>query len=252
VVSRPDTASEPALNRIDRPGTTEQTWASWPGLQRLTVLRPAAWRSVVVVAAHPDDEVLGVGGTMAILAAAGIRLRLIAITDGAASHPGLRDDRGIGARVRESAAALDRLGAGRTEVVRLGLPDTGLADHEQELSDILAEQCAGFEVCLAPWEGDAHADHEAAGRAARRAGQQAGQTVLTYPVWMWHWAEPGDQRVPWHRACRIGLDADLTARKQAAIAAFTSQLTDRDAGADPVLPPGIVAHFTRRHEVLLR
>jgi LmbE family N-acetylglucosaminyl deacetylase len=54
-------------------------------------------------------------------------------------------------------------------VVRLRLPDTGLADHEQELSDILAEQCAGFEVCLAPWEGDAHADHEAAGRAARRA-----------------------------------------------------------------------------------
>ncbi len=252
MVSRPDTASEPALNRIDRPGTTEETWASWPGLQRLPVARPQAWRSVVVVAAHPDDEVLGVGGTMAILAAAGIRLRLIAITDGEASHPGADPEVIAQTRVRESAAALDRLGAGRTEVVRLGLPDTGLAGHEQELSDILAEQCAGFEVCLAPWEGDAHADHEAAGRAARRAGQQAGQTVLTYPVWMWHWAEPGDQRVPWHRARRIMLPSGLAARKQAAIAAFTSQLTDRDAGADPVLPPGIVAHFTRRHEVLLR
>jgi LmbE family N-acetylglucosaminyl deacetylase len=35
-------------------------------------------------------------------------------------------------------------------------------------------------MCLAPWEEDAHADHEAVGRAARRAGQQ----VLSYPIWM--------------------------------------------------------------------
>jgi LmbE family N-acetylglucosaminyl deacetylase len=251
-VSPPDTASEPGLNRIDRPGTTEQAWASWPGLRDLPVVRPELWPSVVVVAAHPDDEVLGAGGTMAILAAAGIRLRLIAITDGEASHPGAEPAAIARTRIRESAAALDRLGAGQAEVVRLGLPDTGLAGHEQELSDILAEQCAGFEVCLAPWDGDAHADHEAAGRAARGAGRQAGHTVLTYPVWMWHWAEPGDQRVPWQRACRIVLPADIAARKQSAIAAFTSQLTDREAGAEPVLPPGIVAHFTRRQEVLLR
>ena len=42
---------------------------------------------MVVIAAHPDDEVLGVGGTMAVLAAGGAQLRLIAVTDGEASHP---------------------------------------------------------------------------------------------------------------------------------------------------------------------
>ena len=36
-----------------------------------------------------------------------------------------------------------------------------------------------------------------------------------------------------------------------AIGAFASQFTNR-AGAGPVLPPGIVAHFTRDREVLLR
>jgi hypothetical protein len=35
-------------------------------------------------------------------------------------------------------------------------------------------------------------------------------------------------------------------------AAFASQLTDRAGAAGPVLPAGIVAHFTRRQEVLLR
>jgi hypothetical protein len=75
--------------------------------------------------------------------------------------------------------------------------------------------------------------------------------VLTYPVWMWHWAKPGDLRVPWRQACRVPLSADVAARKRSAIDAFASQLTDRD-GAGPVLPAGIVAHFTRRQEVLLR
>ena len=122
-----------------------------------------------MVAAHPDDEVLGVGGTMAMLAAAGARLRLIAVTDGEASHPGA-DPAALGpVRAEETAAALQALGAGSADVIRLRFPDTGLAAREGELAAVLREQCAGFKVCLAPWERDAHADHEAAGRAARRA-----------------------------------------------------------------------------------
>ena len=136
---------------------------------------------------------------MAFLAAAGARMRLIAVTDGEASHPGAA---AIGeARAAESAAALDLLGVRDIEVIRLRFPDTGLASREDELAGRLLELCAGFAVCLAPWEADAHADHEAAGRAARRAARRAGQEVLTYPIWMWHWAKPGDSRVPWHR-CR--------------------------------------------------
>jgi LmbE family N-acetylglucosaminyl deacetylase len=240
-----------SANRIDRPGTGEETWASWLELAHLPVVDPATWPGVVVVAAHPDDEILGVGGTLAILAAAGVRLRLIAVTDGEGSHPDA-DPAVIGLlRAAESATALDILGVRNIEVIRLGFPDTGLADHTEELAAILREQCAGFEVCLAPWEQDAHADHEAAGRAARLVARETGQRVLTYPIWMWHWAGPADHRVPWNQAERVILPAGIAVRKAAAIGAFTSQLTDRgDAG--PVLPDGIVAHFTRGQEVLLR
>jgi LmbE family N-acetylglucosaminyl deacetylase len=241
-----------AANRIDQPGTSEKAWDSWPDLRHLPSAAPSTWASVVVVAAHPDDEVLGVGGTMALVAAAGVRLRLIAVTDGEASHPG-SDPAVIGSvRTAESATALDLLGVREAEVIRLRLPDTGLASHEDELSGLLRELCAGFAVCLAPWEEDAHADHEAAGRAARQAGSADGRTVLSYPIWMWHWAKPADPRAPWHRACQIPLPADVAARKRSAIRAFASQLAGRGPALDPVLPPGVVAHFTREQEVLLR
>jgi LmbE family N-acetylglucosaminyl deacetylase len=237
----------PVPNLIDRPGTPEDAWGRWPGLRRLPVADPLDWGSVVVIAAHPDDEVLGAGGMMAILAAAGVRLRLIAVTDGEASHPDAGPAAIARTRIAESAAALDLLGARDAEVIRLRFGDTRVADREEELSAILAELCAGFGACLAPWEGDGHADHEAAGRAARRAVPD----MLAYPVWMWHWAAPGDPRVPWQRACQVALPADAAASKRSAIAAFTSQLTDREGGLPPILPAAVVDHFTRRQEVLL-
>jgi LmbE family N-acetylglucosaminyl deacetylase len=238
-------------NRIDQDGTTEDRWDSWTELGQLGPAEPAGWASAVIIAAHPDDEVLGVGGTMAMLAAAGTRLRLVAVTDGEASHPGTDPAEIARTRVAESAAALQVLGLQGIEVARLRLPDTRVAEHENELVARLLEQCAGFSICLAPWEADAHADHEAAGRAARQAARELQQDMLSYPIWMWHWAKPADARVPWHQARQVSLSPAIAARKKEAISAFTSQLTERDGTGGPVLPAGVVAHFTRRHEVLL-
>jgi LmbE family N-acetylglucosaminyl deacetylase len=230
-------------NRIDAPGTPEAAWRAWPGLRHLPAADVSGWASAVVVAAHPDDEVLGAGGTIAALAARGARLRLVALTDGEASHPGERESIGP-RRATETAAALAALGAGHTEVIRLALPDSGLAADEKDVTARLRELTHGFDICLAPWDRDAHPDHEVAGRAAQAA--RGGDGVLWYPVWMWHWARPGDPRVPWHAAVRVSLPRSLAARKRRAIGCFTSQLRARG----PVLPAGILAHFIRDMEVL--
>jgi LmbE family N-acetylglucosaminyl deacetylase len=205
--------------------------------------------SAVIVAAHPDDEVLGAGGLISLLAAAGARLRLVAATDGEGSHRGHADPALLARRrIAETAAALAALGAERADVVRLGFPDTGLAGHEDLLTAALTGLTDGFDVCLAPWTGDLHPDHEAAGRAARRACP----STAFFPIWMWHWAVPGDPRVPWERAVRVALPPLAAAAKRSAIGCFASQLEDRAAGLGPVLPPVIKAHFTRATEVLLR
>jgi LmbE family N-acetylglucosaminyl deacetylase len=236
-------------NRIDAAaGTREAAWEQWLASSDVQAADTTAWSSVVVVAAHPDDEVLGVGGILALLAASGCRVRLVAATDGERSHPGA--NRAALARIRrsESAAALSMLGAEEVEVVRLGMCDSGLGAAEDELAGLLARLCCGFEVCLAPWENDAHADHEAAGRAALRAHDH----VLRYPIWMWHWAAPADPDIPWGRAVRVAFPAQVAARKAAAIRMFVSQLTRRPGRLGPVLTAEFVAHFTRQQEVLFR
>ncbi len=237
-----------APHPIDAPGTSESDWASWPGLTALPELDLSGWDSALVIAAHPDDEVLGAGGIIALLAAAGARLRLVAVTDGEASHPGA-DPRVLARRrAGERAAALSALGVPGAEIIRLGLPDSGVAAREEALTAALRVLGGGLTACLAPWERDQHSDHEAAGRAARRACG----TVLFYPVWMWHWAAPADPRVPWHQAGRVRLPAAARERKQAALACFASQVEDRPGGRGPVLAPGFRAHFGRDAEILIR
>jgi LmbE family N-acetylglucosaminyl deacetylase len=241
-----------APNPIDATGTDESDWRDWPGLADLPPLDLSGWRSVAVVAAHPDDEVLGVGGAIALLASAGARLRLVAVTDGEASHPGLDEagaDRLAAVRTAETLAALRELGAGGTEIRRLALPDTGVAAREDELADLLSRELAGFDVVLAPWNRDVHADHEAAGRAAARAYSGA---LWSYPVWAWHWARPADPRLPWARAAGVPLPEPVRARKAAAIACFRTQMEPRGPGIAPVLPDTIIDHFTRAQEVLFR
>ena len=238
---------------IDAPGTDERTWAAWPWLSTL----PGAGRtglagvkSAVIVAAHPDDEVLGAGGLISMLAASCARLRLVAVTDGERSHRGHASPAPLARRrTAETAAALRALGTRGAEVIRLGLPDGGLAKRRDELATALAPLVAGFDLCLAPWDRDMHPDHEAAGRAARRAGPGS---LYYYPVWMWHWAFPADPRVPWDRALRMPLPPRAASRKRAAITCFASQTTDRGHGLGPVLSPGMIAHFTRPVEVLFR
>jgi LmbE family N-acetylglucosaminyl deacetylase len=242
---------------IDAPGTDERSWAAWPWLSTLPgaglagsgLSGLAEVRSAVIVAAHPDDEVLGAGGLISMLGASRARLRLVAVTDGERSHQGHGSPAALARRrTTETVAALRALGAQGAEVIRLGLPDSGLADREERLVNVLAPLVEGFDLCLAPWDHDMHPDHEAAGRVARKAAAGA---FYSFPIWMWHWASPADPRVPWDRAVRLPLPPRAASRKRAAITCFASQTEDRGHGLGPVLTPSMIAHFTRTVEVLL-
>ncbi|MFH8629237.1 PIG-L deacetylase family protein [Streptomyces lydicus] len=252
------TARQAAADALDAPGTPEAEWASWAGLRRLPSAVPPNG-PVVVVAAHPDDEVLGFGGTMAVLAARRTPVHVVSLTDGEASHP--RSSRITAARLArvrpaELRAALDELGLTAARPERLRIPDTRVDRYEPAVRSRLVALLheADAALCVAPWTGDLHSDHEAAGRAAAAACRVSGVPLWMYPVWMWHWARPGDTRVPWHHAARLTLPPGAAARKAAAIDRFVSQIhplgDDEESAA--ILPPEELAHHTRPFEVVFR
>ncbi|WP_085683810.1 MULTISPECIES: PIG-L deacetylase family protein [unclassified Pseudomonas] len=241
-------------------GTTLHQWQNSRHLAELhsiDILRlvPPGSRAVII-APHPDDEVLGCGGLLQLLAAAGRALQLISVTDGSASHPGSDRwpvERLSVVRPQESAEALRRLGLPmhRLKWLRGGFPDTQVAAREAELSDFIARYLQPGDVLFTTWCEDGHCDHEAVGRASLEAARRSGLVCHELPVWTWHWASPEDACVPWQRARKISLTPAQVARKRHAIHAFASQLEgDPDAGLPPVLAPLVLDRLLQPFEVV--
>jgi len=79
--------------------------------------------TVLVLAAHPDDEILGMGGTIAKHSDAGDEVRIVVVTDGSSTqYPG---DTEIRAR-KEAEALRAAAELGVTDYVHLALPDMRL------------------------------------------------------------------------------------------------------------------------------
>ncbi|HEY1484884.1 MAG TPA: PIG-L family deacetylase [Micromonosporaceae bacterium] len=232
------------MTAIDGHGTTEATWMGWDAMATWPSIDPAGIEQPVVVAPHPDDEILGIGGLLALLGHADI----VAVTDGESSHPASDErTRSELGRLRpvETEAALAALG-GSYSVRRLGHPDGGI--DETALADTLTGLLTPGSDCIATWRGDGHPDHEAVGRAAATACAATGARLWEYPVWMWHWAVPSDPRVDWHRARTVRLPPAVLAAKVTAIGQFTSQITP--IGGVTILPPHVLARFHRSVEVV--
>lgn len=226
------------------PGTPEAEWDRCPQLSGLRVWEPDLPPSgrVLVVAPHPDDELLGAGGTNALLHREGARVELVAVTDGEASHAGMAE-RLRRVRPRETEAAAARMGTPFHRIHRLGHPDGAVDGHLLEAQ--LSRLTGPGDLVLAPWSRNGHPDHDIVGSAAVNAVERSGGRLLEYLVWAWHWA--GLEDLPWDRAARVHLAGRLADRKREAAACFVTQTT----GDDPVLPEHVLIRLLRPYEVVL-
>ena len=129
---------------------------------------------ILVVAAHPDDETLGAGGTMAWHAARGDHVHVCILTDGVTS----RHDE-VELQAECARRACDILGVKR--VVMVGLPDQRLdtlcqLDVITPIEGCIAE-CEP-EVVLTHFPGDVNEDHRIVSRATMVATRPvAGSSV---------------------------------------------------------------------------
>ena len=220
------------------PGTPASAWTE--RIAALPAFDLGRYAGLLVVAAHPDDETLGAGGVIRDASGRGLPVHVVVATDGAPGGDAAIAD----VRRQELAAAVEELAPG-ARVTTWTHPDAATGSRRDELrADLAALVAATPEdwLIVAPWPGDGHHDHRVVGELVTEVA--AGRPTASYPIWMWHWADPADDRVPWARMVRAAGDAEA---KRAALDRYPSQA----AGDDPLLGPGILEHFLRDDDVLV-
>ncbi len=173
-------------------------------------------RRVLAIAPHPDDEVFGCGGLLALLTDSGACVRVLVLSNGAAGDPDGASSDIAKTRMAESRAAGEHLGL--EDYRFLALPDGALSTLE-DLPAILRREVSEFEpeLVVGPSPQELHPDHRATSRALVAA------------------LSPGPER----RVFLYGVNSQVAAnilfdtspifeRKRAAIRAFESQLRYMD------------------------
>ena len=125
---------------------------------------------ILAFGAHPDDVELSCAGTLLKAHAHGYRTAVVDLTRGEMASRGTAEERDI-----ESARASELMGL--TARRNLDMGDGRLMDT-QELRERIAAEIRRFKprVILAPFPGDRHPDHDAAGRAVQAAAFYARMT----------------------------------------------------------------------------
>jgi LmbE family N-acetylglucosaminyl deacetylase len=213
--------------------------------------------ALIVIAPHPDDDVLGCGGAIAGAAARGVAVHVVYVTDGAASHRGSQTyppARLRALREREARCAAARL-ARDVRATFLRWPDGSVPHADRpEAQPLIAQLVAAFApgaLVLAPWRRDPHPDHRATASLAQAAVVRHGDVQLAeYFVWLDERGAAADRP-----AAGEGTPFELeitpfVAAKRAALAEHRTQLglVIDDADEAFVLPPGVVARAGERIE----
>lgn len=159
--------------------------------------------NILIVGPHPDDQELGMGGTISLLAAQGHRIVLLDMTDGEPTPHG-----DPVTRAKEAAAAAEILSAPGNPITRVNLGlQNRYVKHTIEARHAVAGVMRAYQtqIVFVPHEEDAHPDHRAVTRIVEDARFDAKLTKLDlrpsaelaalgadigppiYPRWLFHY-----------------------------------------------------------------
>jgi LmbE family N-acetylglucosaminyl deacetylase len=183
--------------------------------------------NILVIATHPDDEILGCGGTIARHVARGDRVEAVIVTRGA---PELYSADQVEGLRRELHAAHSVLGISVAHFLDFPAPKLDQVP-QHELSDSIAARIREYqpETVYIPHRGDLHSDHRAVFQsslvACRPIGKQSVRRLLSYETLSeTEWSAPiGEEAfLP-----SVFIDiTDFLDKKKQAMAEYKSQLKE--------------------------
>ena len=181
-------------------------------LHRITHRMPVTLQAVqkgriLVVAPHPDDEVIAVGGSLALHQQAGSEVLTLYVTLDAPAADGSIVRKGEAERAARVLGFNHRF---------LGFPDGSISRHEPEVARAIGDAIDQFrpDAIYCPFPGDHHRDHQStsACTAAAVSASRFGGRVCCYEVWSSLWPN-------------VGVDiTSVVERKREAINCYASQV----------------------------
>ncbi len=176
--------------------------------------------SILIIGPHPDDQELGMGGSIVRLASQGHRVHLVDVTNGEPTPLGMP-----AIRAREAAEAARIMGVQRT---LLGLPNRQVVhsiENRHKLAAVIREHRPDW--LFLPYPVDAHPDHVAVTRIGEDGRFDAKLTQSGIPGEPWH-----PKRIVYYFCTHLRMSfqptfcIDITSQmetKLAAIRAYQSQ-----------------------------
>jgi LmbE family N-acetylglucosaminyl deacetylase len=144
--------------------------------------QPAAG-PLLVVGAHPHDEILGAGGLIHTWVSWGHEVTVLSVTDGESDNAAAgqldlmhRD---------ELRAALRKLCATHVSVVRMGLRDGHVHGSRTRLRLALDALLEPRMTVIAPFEQGGDQDHDTVGKVCRESAQSNGVSLARYAIRAW-------------------------------------------------------------------
>lgn len=192
----------------------------------------AAMNQVLVVAAHPDDEVLGCGGTIARHANSGDHVQVLIVAEGSTSRQQERDRAQVKDELSALAQAAQKAGSilGAAGVELLGLPDNRLDSLDRLDLIKRIEDCVERhqpECVYVHHAGDVNVDHrrlhEAVVTACRPTPGHVVKQLLSFEVASsTEWQPPGS--MPAFQPNWFVDISDQWERKMEALSAYSSEM----------------------------
>jgi bacillithiol biosynthesis deacetylase BshB1 len=196
--------------------------------------------NILVVGPHPDDQELGMGGSIARLAEQGHSVLLLDATNGEPTPHGTPETR---LREAQEAAAVLSAPGNPVRRVLLDLPNrfvTTMIDARHKVAGAIRAHQA--QALFVPYPQDAHPDHRAVTRIVEDARFDAKLTGLSmpgddgkppiYPKWLFYYFATHLRIVPQPTFC-LDIGGHLE-RKLASIRAYRSQFEANPANR-PIL-----------------
>ena len=147
--------------------------------------------NTVIIAPHPDDEVIGCAGLIQVLVERGTPPHVIILTGGEGSHHGCCDTSAediMAARHQLTLDAAATLGLPESHIHCLNYPDGGIAmEHPatERLRELLVQLSP--KALFVPHHGEGWSDHLRAAEITKQLMSEKEVLIYEYCVWMWYY-----------------------------------------------------------------